>query len=147
MRIDNGTLNHLRTTVWPSLENGWGLPAGILNAVATWETRGQFNLDAYNRGSGARGIFQLTPIALKQVKMDTALSVDPRNPYQSSTAAAILLARASRLFSGEVALMLIAYNAGEGTAKKFIRNVAETGRGKLPIETRDYITNVTAMLT
>lgn len=147
MRLDNGTLNHLRATVWPSLESGWGLPSGILNAVASWETRGQFNLDAYNSGSGARGIFQLTPIALKQVKIDTGLSVDPRNPYQSSTAAAILLARASRLFSGEIALMLAAYNAGEGTTKKFVKTVAETGRGRLPAETRDYITNVTAMLS
>lgn len=146
MRLNNATLNHLQNTVWPALETGNGLPNGILNAVATWETRGTFDNDAFNRGSGARGIFQITPIALKQINIDTGMTLNPTNPYQASVAAATLLARASRLFSGELPLMLIAYNAGEGRAKKFVRAVASGGSGQLPRETLDYITNVTAML-
>ena len=146
MRLDNATLSHLQSTVWPAMEEGLNLPHGIMNAVATWETRGQFDNDAYNRGSGARGIFQLTPIALKQINIDTGMNLNPTNPYQATAGAAHLLARASRLFSGEIPLMLVAYNAGEGNAKRFLREVAATGSGKLAKETRDYITNVTAML-
>lgn len=146
MRVDNATLNHLKSTVWPAIEESLGFPFGLLNAVATWETRGQFDNDAVNRGSGARGIFQLTPIALKQVNIDTGMNINPTNPYQASYGAAALLSRASKLFSGELPLMLVAYNAGEGNAKKFIRDVAATGRGRLSAETRDYITNVTALI-
>ena len=146
MRLDNNTLNHLRATVWPSLESGWGLPSGILNAVASWETRGSYDNDAINRGSGARGIFQLTPIALKQVNIDTGMNINPNNPYQASTAATVLLARASRLFSSELPLMLIAYNAGEGAAKKFVRENAAKGSGTLSRETREYIATVVPMV-
>jgi soluble lytic murein transglycosylase-like protein len=146
MRLANATLNHLQSTVWPALENGYGLPPRILNAVATWETRGTFDNDAYNRGSGARGIFQITPIALKQINIDTGMTLNPTNPYQASVAAGVLLARASRLFSGELPLMLIAYNAGEGRARRFIRAVAAEGSGQLPKETLDYISNVTQLM-
>jgi soluble lytic murein transglycosylase-like protein len=146
MRLSNATLNHLQSTIWPALESGNGLPPKILNAVATWETRGSFDNDAFNRGSGARGIFQITPVALKQINIDTGMNLNPTNPYQASVAAATLLARASRLFSGELPLMLIAYNAGEGRAKKFIRAVAAEGSGQLPRETLDYVSNVTSLM-
>ena len=146
MTLDDSTLTHLRATVWPALERGMGLPAGILNAVASWETRGTFDTGAYNAGSGARGIFQLTPIALRQVAQDTGMNVNPTNPYQASAAAAALLSRYNKLFSGQLPLVVAAYNAGEGTVRNFVRAVASQGRGRLPAETRDYIVNVTAML-
>jgi len=114
--------------------------------VATWETRGQFDTRAYNPGSGARGVFQLTPIALTQVQQDIGLKVDPFNPYAASAAAAALLARYARLFNGEPTLMVAAYNAGEGTLRKFLRDIRQRGRGFLPLETRDYIANVVPML-
>lgn len=146
MALDNATLNHLRTAVWPQLEATYNLPSGLLNAVASWETRGTFDQNAFNAGSGARGIFQLTPIALKQVKIDTGQTINPVNPYQASNAAAALFARFNKMFNGQVPLMVAAYNAGEGTVKKFVKSVAEQGKGRLPAETRDYIVNVTAML-
>lgn len=146
MRLDDSTLTHLRDTVWPALERSMNLPAGILNAVASWETRGQFNTNAYNAGSGAKGIFQLTPIALRQVNMDTGMSINPVNPYQASAGAAALLSRYNRLFKGQLPLVVAAYNAGEGTVRNFVKAVASQGRGRLPAETRDYIVNVTAML-
>jgi soluble lytic murein transglycosylase-like protein len=147
MTLDPVTFSRLQNSVWPALEVGLKLPNNLLNAIANWETRGTYDNDAINRGSGARGIFQLTPIALKQVKIDTGMNINPVNPYQASTAAAVLLARASKLFSGELPLMLIAYNSGEGNAKKFVRENAATGRGTLSRETRDYIANVVPMVS
>ena len=144
MSLDASTLQHLRTTVWPALEQGMGLPAGILNAVATWETRGAFS-DLTSR-AGARGIFQLTPVALQQVRQDYGLDADPSNPYAASSAAAALLARYARLFGGQPSLMLAAYNAGEGTIKRFIRSVAAQGSGTLPRETINYVTNTISLL-
>jgi hypothetical protein len=146
MRVDPVTFNRLQTSVWPALEDGFGLQHNLLSAIANWETRGSYDNDAINRGSGARGIFQLTPIALKQVNIDTGMNINPNNPYQASVAAALLLARASKLFSGELPLMLIAYNAGEGNAKKFVRENAANGRGTLSRETREYIANVVPMV-
>lgn len=146
MTIDPRTLEHLRGSVWPTLEDSFRLPRGILEAVATWETRGSFDARAYNATSGARGVFQLTPIALKQVQQDVGLNADPFNPYAASAAAAALLARYARLFNGEPTLMLAAYNAGEGTIRRFLRDVRDRGRGFLPLETRQYIVNVLPML-
>lgn len=142
MRLDNVTLSRLQSSVWPALENGLGLPSGLLEAVSSWETRGTFDNDAVNRGSGARGIFQLTPIALRQINMDTGMNINPHNAYQASAGAAALLSRYKRLFNGALPLMLVAYNAGEGTAKKYVRDVAANGRGALSKETRDYLANV-----
>lgn len=146
MTIDSRTLEHLRASVWPTLEESFRLPRGILEAVATWETRGTFDARAYNPTSGARGVFQLTPIALTQVRQDIGLQADPTNPYAASAAAAALLARYARLFNSEPTLMIAAYNAGEGTIRKFLRDVRDRGRGFLPLETRDYIANVIPML-
>jgi soluble lytic murein transglycosylase-like protein len=146
MSLDASTLQHLRASVWPTLEMHYQLPTGILEAIATWETRGSFDVRAYNPGSGARGIFQITPIALQQIKMDTGLQLDPFNPYASSAAAALLLRRFSRLFRGEPTLMVAAYNAGEGTVRQLLRDIAQRGRGFLPLETRQYIANVVPQL-
>lgn len=146
MTLDARTLEHLRGSVWPTLEASFDLPRGILEAIATWETRGSFDARAYNPGSGARGVFQLTPIALTQVRQDIGLAADPFNPYAASAAAAALLARYARLFNGEPTLMVAAYNSGEGTIRRFLRDVKARGRGFLPVETRDYIANVVPML-
>lgn len=146
MTIDPRTLEHLRASVWPTLEESFRLPRGILEAVASWETRGTFDARAYNPTSGARGVFQLTPIALTQVQQDIGLRADPFNPYAASAAAAALLARYARLFNNEPTLMIAAYNAGEGTIRKLLRDIATRGRGFLPLETRQYIANVIPML-
>lgn len=144
-RISQSELNRLRSVVWPALERDNGLPAGILNAVATWETRGTFENDAVS-GAGAQGIFQLTPIALKQIKLDTGMTIDPRNPYAASKGAALLLKRLGRLFAGQLALVLAAYNAGEGTIRRYLYSVRDTGSGFLPRETTDYIVNVSRLV-
>jgi soluble lytic murein transglycosylase-like protein len=138
--LSPSTLLHLERTVWPALERSWGLPAGTLEAIAWWETRGTFR-DQTSR-TGARGIFQLRQIALDQVLKEFGIAADPSNPYQASVAAAALMSRYMRLFRGSLPLALAAYNWGEGNVRRFLRQTAEGGAGQLPRETRDYVLNV-----
>ncbi len=143
MRFD---LVHLRDSVWPILERAYGLPAGILGAIADVETGGRFDARAFNAASNASGLFQLTPIALAQVAQDAGVRVDPFNPGQASAGAALLLRRYLRMFGGDVSLALVAYNAGEGRARQFVREVRERGAGRLPRETAAYIPKVLGAL-
>lgn len=135
-------LEHLRSVVWPILELNYGLPSGILSAIANVETGGTFNPSLVNPTSQAKGLFQLRPIALEQVRLDSGIRFDPLNPGASSAAAAILLRRYFRMFRGDVNLMLAAYNAGEGTVKRFLTSVQQTGQGALPRETVRYVPKV-----
>jgi soluble lytic murein transglycosylase-like protein len=139
MAVDQATLERLRATVWPALEQAYGLPKGTLYAVSWWETRGTWSGES--GGGGSRGIFQLRPIALAQVKEDTGMTHNPDNVYSASAAAAALLSRYLRLF-GQPALMIAAYNAGEGKVRSYVRQVQSNGRGALPGITVDYVQNV-----
>ena len=139
------SLQHLRQTVWPVLEQSYGLPAGILNAIANVETGGTFNPTLINRTSQAKGLFQLRPIALEQVRLDSGIQFDPLSAGAASAAAAILLRRYLRLFAGEVTLA-IAFNAGEGNVRRFVQQVRDEGSGALPRETVRYIPKVLGAL-
>jgi soluble lytic murein transglycosylase-like protein len=143
MAVDQATLERLRATVWPALEDAYGLPKGTLYAVSWWETRGTWSGES--GGGGSRGIFQLRPIALAQVKEDTGMTHNPDNVYSASAAAAALLSRYLRLF-GQPALMIAAYNAGEGRIRGFVRQVQTSGRGTLPAITKDYVQNVVPLI-
>lgn len=140
MSLSPDTLDRLNRVIWPALERSWGLPDGTLEAIAWYETRGTFK-DMTSR-TGARGIFQLRPIALRQVLDEFGIAADPSNPYQASAAAAALMSRYLRLFRGSLPLAIAAYNAGEGTVRNFLRQAIEGGAGVLPRETRDYVQNV-----
>lgn len=143
MAVDQATLERLRATVWPALEDAYGLPKGTLYAVSWWETRGTWS-DAPG-GSGSRGIFQLTPTALAQIKIDTGMIHNPDNAYSASAGAAALLSRYLRLF-GQPALMIAAYNAGEGRVRGFVKQVQTSGKGTLPAITKDYVQNVVPLI-
>lgn len=139
-------LDHLRLSVWPLLEEVYNLPSGVLGAIASVETGGRFDPRAVNAVSGAAGLFQLTPVALEQLRLDTGIRFDPFSPGAASAAAALLLKRQLRIFGGDVSLALAAYNAGEGRVKRFVRDVQTQGTGKLPVETARYIQKVTGAL-
>jgi soluble lytic murein transglycosylase-like protein len=70
---------------------------------------------------------------------------NPDNVYSASAAAAALLSRYLRLF-GQPALMIAAYNAGEGRIRGFVRQVQTSGRGTLPAITKDYVQNVVPLI-
>ena len=144
--MDQRTFEHLQASVWPTLERAYSLPSGILGAIASVETGGTFDARAYNAASGAAGLFQLTPIALAQVKQDSGVSFNPYSPGAASAAAALLLRRYLRMFRGDVNLAIAAYNAGEGTVKRFLTQVQAQGVGKLPVETARYIPKVLGAL-
>ena len=139
-------IDHLRGSVWPLLEQAYDLPQGVLGSIASVETGGRFDARAVNPGSGAAGLFQLTPITLKQLQIDTGIAFDPFSPGAASAAAALLLRRHLRTFRGDVSLALAAYNAGEGRIKRFLREVQAQGTGKLPVETARYVQKVTGAL-
>lgn len=144
--MDQKTFEHLRASVWPLLEEVYSLPDGILNAIAGVETGGTYNARARNAASGAAGLFQLTPITLEQLRLDTGINFDPFAPGAASAAAALLLRRHLRTFRGDVSLALAAYNAGEGRVKRFLREVQAQGSGSLPVETARYVKKVTGAL-
>jgi len=66
---------------------------------------------------------------------------NPDNVYSASAAAAAILSRHLKLF-GHPALMIAAYNAGEGKVKSYVRQVQLNGVGVLPSITVDYVRNV-----
>lgn len=137
---------HLQSNVWPLLEQVYGLPSGVLNAIAGVETGGTYNPRLVNPDSQAKGLFQLRPIALEQVRLDSGIRFDPLSPGAASAAAAILLRRYLRMFRGDVNLAVAAYNAGEGTVKRFLTQVKTEGRGALPRETVNYVPKVIGAL-
>lgn len=138
-------LAHLQSSVWPLLEQAYGLPAGILRAIAQVETGGTFNPSLVNSSSKAKGLFQLRPIALEQVRLDSGISFDPLSPGAASAAAAILLRRYFRMFK-DTNLAIAAYNAGEGNVRRFVTDARTYGTGRLPAETVNYIPKVLGAL-
>ncbi|NBO56416.1 MAG: hypothetical protein EBU84_17900, partial [Actinobacteria bacterium] len=109
-------LAHLQQSVWPLLEQVYGLPSGVLNAISAVETGGTYNPLLVNRD--AKGLFQIRPIALQQLKIDTGIDFDPLSPGAASAAAALLLRRQLRMFRGDVSLAIAGYNAGEGRVRQ-----------------------------
>lgn len=142
--MDARSLEHLESSVWPVLEGHFGLPNGLLKAIATVESR--LNPRAYNAASRASGMFQLTPITLEQVAIDTGVRFDPFSPGAASMAAAALLARHLRTFGGNIKLALAAYNAGEGRIKRYLREAQQGGAAPLPRETAGYASKVLGIL-
>lgn len=108
-----------------SAESRYGLPTGLLQAVARVES--SFNPGSVS-GAGAQGLMQLMP--------DTAqsLGVNPFDPAQAIDGAARLLAGHLQRF-GSIDLALAAYNAG-GNA------VAQAGGIPNYPETQAYVQKV-----
>jgi hypothetical protein len=106
-----------------------GVPARVLAALAKVESG--YRSDAVSP-AGALGLMQLMPATARD------LGVDPLDPSSAIRGAARLLARHVREF-GSLEPALAAYNAGEGTVRKY---------GGIPpyAETRNHVAKVTAIL-
>src|SRR5207237_1087119 len=107
-----------------------GLPADLVAAVVAQESG--FDRRAYNRGSGARGLMQLSPSTAKLLGVS-----DPTNARQSLRAGCRYLRSLLDRFHGRVSLALAAYDAGPTI-------VAERGRVPDYSETRRYVARVMA---
>jgi peptidoglycan DL-endopeptidase CwlO len=111
-------------------EQKYGLPSGMLAAVAQQESGGNPNAVS---GAGAEGLMQLMPATAK------GAGVNAFDPGQAIGAAAHILSRNMDEFGGSVSLALAAYNAGAGAVKQY---------GGVPpySETQGYVKNITAMM-
>ncbi|NIZ93660.1 transglycosylase SLT domain-containing protein [Kineococcus rubinsiae] len=110
-------------------ERKYGLPAGLLSAVAKQES----GYDATATSpAGALGLMQFMPGTAK------GMGIDPMNPAQAIDGAGKLLSSHVKTF-GTVPLALAAYNAGPGNVRKY---------GGIPpfTETQNYVKKITASL-
>jgi hypothetical protein len=115
-----------------SLEQQYGLPAGLLDSVWAQESARGRNMG--KSSAGAEGHFQFMP--------DTAKSYDLKNPYdfdQSSNAAARMYRDLLKQYGGNLDMALAAYNWGSG-------NLQKKGLMRAPSETRNYIREIRARM-
>ncbi|HEX7687346.1 MAG TPA: lytic transglycosylase domain-containing protein [Burkholderiaceae bacterium] len=113
-----------------SLEQKWGLPAGLLDSVWQEESgRGQHMVSP----KGAMGDFQQMPATARAYGI-----TDPMNFQQSASAAARMLADLLRQYGGNLPTTLAAYNFGSG-------NLQRSG-GALPLETQKYVRDIMGRL-
>lgn len=117
--------------LFASLEQQYGLPTGLLDAVwATESSRGKRMLSP----AGAQGHFQFMPATAKQYGL-----ADANDLEQSATAAARMYADLLRQTGGDLEQALAGYNWGIG-------NVQRKGMQQMPTETRNYIQKVNAAM-
>ena len=111
-------------------ERSYGLPSGLLAAVAQQESAG--NVSAVSP-AGAQGLMQLMPATA------AAQGVDAFDPAQAIQAAARIFAQNLGAFHGSVPLALAAYNAGAGAVRQ---------HGGVPPypETQNYVNRIMTTL-
>lgn len=125
------------------IDREFKLPEGTLDSLWAQESsRGS------NRGSstaGATGHFQFMKAAGSEMR---ALGLDPfsDNPEVAARAAATYLQRQVKMFDGDVAKGLAAYNAGGGNVQKAIKQGGENWLAHMPAETRKYVPSVLGRL-
>jgi len=112
-----------------SKEKAHNLQPGILAAVMAQESNGNPNAESK---AGAKGLFQLMPVAVKELK-NKGLTVDPLNPEQAAEGAAVLLSDLVAFYQGDYDKALVAYNAG-----KTALNQALKGKRTLATESLEY---------
>lgn len=106
----------------------YDVSADLVRAVI--QTESNFNPNAVSR-AGARGLMQLTPITLREVKM----AIDPFDPRENILAGTKYLGMMLDRHDGNVPLALASYNAGPTAVRRH--------RGIPPYkETRGYVKKV-----
>ena len=135
--------NNSKTDKYDSIINAaatkYGVSQNLIKAVIAKETGGQFNADAYNAGSGASGLMQLTPITQKHLGVK-----DPFNAQENIFAGTKYLKELLARYNGDVKLALIAYNYGPAYADDFYKN--GWSDKDLPAETMDYYKSINSYL-
>jgi len=111
-----------------SVAKMYKLPHTLLHAVITAES--SYNPNAISR-AGAVGLMQLMPATAKQYGVSNR-----RDPKQNIYGGSRYLRYLLKLFKNDLTLALAAYNAGEGTVKKYGNKVPPYK------ETRNYVKKV-----
>jgi soluble lytic murein transglycosylase-like protein len=111
-----------------SIAKSYKLPHTLLHAIITAES--SYNPDAISK-AGAVGLMQLMPETAKQYGVKNR-----RNPRENIYGGTRYLRYLLKLFNNDIVLALAAYNAGEGTVKRY--------GNKIPPykETRNYVNKV-----
>ena len=106
---------------------------------------------AYSHGR-ASGIWQFIPGTGRNYGLAINWWYDGRRDIKASTQAALnYLERLHKMFDGDWLLALAAYNSGEGTVRRAVRNNQKKGKKtdfwhlKLPKETRSYVPKLLAI--
>lgn len=106
---------------------------------------------AYSHGRAA-GLWQFIPGTARRFGLKIDWWYDGRRDIEASTTAALdYLEALHKRFDGDWLLALAAYNSGEGTVSKAIRNNKRRGKGitfwdlKLPRETEGYVPKLLAI--
>lgn len=110
-----------------------------------------FDPFAYSHGQAA-GMWQFIPMTADRFELRRDWWYDGRRDVLQSTAAALdYLSYLARLFDGDWALAMAAYNAGEGTVGRAIKKNKKARRGlsfwelDLPKETTSYVPKLIAL--
>lgn len=95
----------------------YGCPYPLALAVADWETRGQFNMDAIGP-AGEVGIFQLNPgpDGAYHAELEAATGLDPTTPEGNIAGGCYKLGKYLAEY-GEVPMVAMAYNMGQAGAR------------------------------
>lgn len=115
------------------LEEKYGIQGGMLDAIWYMESRRGKNMGTSS--AGARGHFQFMPETARQY----GIYGQEGDFKASAEAAAQYVSRLLKMFGGDLAKALAAYNWGEG-------NVQRKGMGAMPSETRNYVATGTRMI-
>jgi hypothetical protein len=121
----------------------YGVPQPWIRAVMQIESGGRTMLgenQPIKSNMGAMGLMQLMPETYNDMRAQNGLGKDPYDPHDNIMAGAAYL-RFLRARYGYPA-MFAAYNDGPGNLEARMM-----GRGLLPLETQNYIVNITAALT
>ncbi|MHB1342573.1 MAG: lytic transglycosylase domain-containing protein [Coriobacteriia bacterium] len=117
-------------------EQYYNLPDGLLSRMAYQESR--YNPKAFNKKSGAMGLMQFMPVFRDGNGGYGIPAFDPYDPFMAISMAGKLMAAHYRNF-GNWQEALAAYNWGPG-------NVQRKGLASAPLETRNYIAQISADL-
>ena len=95
----------------------YGCPYPLALAVADWETRGQFNMDAIGP-AGEVGIFQLNPgpDGAYHAELEAATGLDPTTPEGNIAGGCYKLGKYLAEY-GDVPMVAMAYNMGQAGAR------------------------------
>ncbi|MFW0766691.1 lytic transglycosylase domain-containing protein [Trabulsiella odontotermitis] len=108
--------------------DAYKLPKGMMSAIA--ERESSWNPLAYNKASGAAGMWQFIPSTAKAYGLE---GDDVYDPNKSTAAAGRYLNDLNRRYKGDVAKMLTSYNGGK---------IDKDGNLSLRMETVKYLMNV-----
>lgn len=120
----------LYTPMLNAAETKYGIPSGLLVRIARVESA--FNPDALGpvtKSGRAVGLMQIMP--------SQHPGIDARNPATAADYAGKYLAQLARMFGGNWADAVAAYNAGPGRWQ-----AVKAGKQRPPVETSNYIKKV-----